>query len=80
MPEPLSAARPRQHTDPASPPITADTYERLVSALESVYPGRVRRTIEVTPVAITKTIDNETDALETIRRIEERAKHECHRG
>ena len=55
-------------------PITRETYERLVAALEIVYPGKWRRAVDVCPVAVNKTIDNEADTLETIRRIEERNK------
>lgn len=59
---------PRLH----SKPITPKTYARLLECLESVYPGKWRRAVDVCPVAVNKTIDNEADALETIRRIEER--------
>lgn len=62
----------RDGPDLNSTPIGAETFDRLVAALERVYPGKVRRAVEVCPVAIVKTIDNESDALETIRRIEER--------
>lgn len=52
--------------------IKPETYERLIAALEKVYPGKWWRAVEVCPVAVVKTIDNEADALETILRIEER--------
>jgi hypothetical protein len=54
-----------------SQPITSATFERLLQALDSVYPGKWRRAVDVCPVAVNTTIDNEADALETIRRIEE---------
>lgn len=55
-----------------SKPITPETYERLLAALDVVYPGKWRRSVDVCPVAVNKTIDNEADALETILRIQER--------
>jgi len=64
--------KPRTGPDWKSEPITAATYSELVSCLDSVYPGKWRRSIDVCPVAVNKTIDNEKDALETIRRIKER--------
>jgi hypothetical protein len=63
---------PRTSPRASDPPITSETYERLLAALERVYPGKWRRAVDVCPVAVNKTIDNEEDALETIRRIEER--------
>jgi len=45
--------------------------QRLYHALDKRYPGKVWRTIEVCPVGVVKTIDNEADALETIRRLAE---------
>lgn len=63
---------PRSTPDPKSKPITPETYERLLVALERVYPGKWRRSVDVMPVAVCKTIDNEADALETIRRVEEK--------
>lgn len=51
--------------------MSADTFAACYAALEQVYPGKVRRVIEVTPVAVQKTIDNEADACETLRRIAE---------
>ena len=62
----------RQHADPASKPICEETYAYLLEALETVYPGKWRRKVEVCHVAVVKIIDNEADALETIRRIENR--------
>lgn len=53
-----------------STPITAETYERLLAALERVYHGKWRRAVDVCPVAVTKTIDNEADALATIAKID----------
>jgi len=50
--------------------MSAELQERLIAALEARYPGRVRRSVDVMPVAVNKTIDNEADALETIRRCE----------
>jgi hypothetical protein len=52
-----------------SEPITARTYDVLLAELERAYPGKWRRAVDVTPVAVCKTVDNEADALETIRRI-----------
>lgn len=52
-------------------PMKRETFERLLAAVERTYPGKVRMVVEVCPVAVQKTIDNEADALETIRRIEE---------
>ena len=40
-------------------PITRETYERLCAVLEIVYPGKWRRAVDVCPVAVNKTIDNE---------------------
>lgn len=54
--------------------ISHETYERLLEVLEEVYPGKWRRAVDVCPVAVNKTIDNESDALETIRRIEAKEK------
>jgi hypothetical protein len=69
----LRPTKPRRTPEIGSRPISAETYERLLAALETVYPGKWRRAVDVCPVAVNKTIDNEADALETIRRIEERA-------
>ena len=68
----------RNHADFMRPQsaITAATYTRLVALLEAQYPGKVRRTVEVCPVAIVKCIDNEHDALMTIGRLERRAEAE----
>lgn len=57
--------------DWSTQPMSAETQERLMVALEHHYPGRVRRAVDVMPKAVNKTIDNEADALETIRRCEE---------
>lgn len=54
-----------------SPHITEETAAKLFSALSKKYPGKVWRVIEVCPVAVVKTIDNERDALETLRRLAE---------
>ncbi len=56
----------RDSADPKSPPIEGETYNTLVALLEQRYPKRVRRVVEVTPKAVTKHIDNEYDAQETI--------------
>jgi len=56
-----------------SQPITEATYAELLAALDLVYPGKWRRAVDVCPVAVNKTIDNELDARETIRRILGRA-------
>lgn len=40
------------------------------AALERVYPGKWRRAVDVCPVAVNKTIDNEMDALATIAKID----------
>lgn len=53
------------------PEIKPETAEKLYALLEKRWPGKVWRVIEVCPVAVVKTIDNERDALETIRRLEE---------
>jgi hypothetical protein len=58
------------HKTAKSQPITAETAQRLYDALESAYPGKVWRVVECCPVAVVKTIDNEADAMETLRRIE----------
>ena len=52
-------------------PMTEATARKLYDALEQKYPGKVWRAIEVCPVAVVKTIDNEHDALETLRRLKE---------
>jgi len=46
------------------------TAERLFTLLEARYPGKVWRVVEVCPVAVVKTIDNEFDAQLTIRNLE----------
>lgn len=60
-----------------STPMTAATQERLIAALERRYPGKVWRVVEVCPVAVVKTIDNEEDALVTILNIERREAEEA---
>ena len=57
-----------------SRPMTQETQERLIAALEAQFPGegKVWRVVEVCPVAVVKTIDNEDDALTTIANIERR--------
>ena len=50
-------------------PITEATYRKLLQCLERRYPGKWRRAVDVCPVLVNKTIDNQADALETIRRI-----------
>jgi len=57
----------RKHPD--SQPITAETFERLCAAVESRHPGKWWRALEVCPVAVVKTIDNEEDAKATIEMI-----------
>lgn len=54
-----------------SAPIAEETFDRLYALLERMYPGKVWRVIEVCPMAIVKTIDNEDDARRTISRLEE---------
>ena len=61
---------PRETADWNSKPIQAATFTKLVALLEARYPGKVRRTLEVCPVAVIKTIDNEADARATIARLE----------
>ena len=61
----------RNQADWTSTPIQPETFARLVTVLETSYPGKVRRVVEVCPVAIVKTIDNERDALTTIRNVGE---------
>ena len=63
----------RDAADWNTKPITADTYAELIARLEERYPGKVRRTVEVCPVAVINTIDNEDDALETIVRLKRRS-------
>lgn len=53
-----------------SAPIKKTTQERLIRLLEGRYPGKVWRVVEVCPVAVVKTIDNERDALATLRNLE----------
>lgn len=60
----------RSIPDYSDEPISAETYEKLLACLERKYAGKWRRAVDVCPVAVNKTIDNEEDALETIRRIE----------
>jgi len=52
--------------------IELTTLTSLASILEKRYPGKWRFAVEVCPAAVVHTIDNEADALETIRRINER--------
>lgn len=54
---------------PGSTPMASETCDQLYAALEARYPRKVRRVLEVPPVAVQKTIDNEVDALETLRRL-----------
>ena len=61
----------RNHTRATDEPISEDLLQRLYHALEKRYPGKVRRMIEVTPLAVAKTIDNAADARETLRRLQE---------
>lgn len=59
----------RETFNPESAPITWETARTLVRVLARSFPGRpLRLAVEVQPSAIVKTIDNERDALETIRR------------
>lgn len=64
----------RNHSDYRAAPISEATYVRLLSALDQVYPGKWRRAVDICPAFVSKTIDNEADALETIQRIEERGR------
>lgn len=52
-----------------SQPIQTGTFAELIDLLDVRYPGTVRRTVEVCPAAVIKTIDNERDAQETITRL-----------
>ena len=60
-----------------TPPITEATFTRLLELLTQRYPGQWWRVVEVCPDAVVKTIDNEVDALETIRRLEARLAEEA---
>ena len=53
------------------PFIKKETMEELVKLLELRYPGKWRYAIEVEvcPIAVIKTIDNEVDAQDTIDRL-----------
>lgn len=53
-----------------SQPITPATYDRLLKLLEARYAGKWWRVVEVCPAAVVKTIDNESDALQTIANLE----------
>lgn len=64
----MTYTKPRTTCDWSSEPIDPTTYDRLIAALEEKYPGKVRRAVCVMPGAVEKVIDNEADALETIRR------------
>jgi len=69
----------RTTKSPRSRPLTLETQERLYAALEAMYPGNVWRVIEVQPVAVITTIDNEDDALRTLANIERKlAEHAQH--
>lgn len=46
-----------------------ETQEALVALAAAIYPGRVRRSVDICPVAVNHTIDNEEDAQETLRRM-----------
>lgn len=59
----------RKTHDPASTAITSETFERLMTELGAVYPGKVRRAVILMPAAIEKVIDNEADALATLANI-----------
>lgn len=59
----------RTQTDQDSLPIQRETFEILYQELESRYPGKVRRILEIAPVAVTVTIDNEDDARQTLNNI-----------
>lgn len=59
----------RTHKVARSRPMSARTANRLFDALERRYPGKVWRVVEVCPVAVVKTVDNEADAQETLRRL-----------
>lgn len=60
----------RQAKTMDSTPMKVETAERLFTLLNVRYPGHVWRVIEVCPVSVVKTIDNETDALTTIANLE----------
>ena len=51
------------------PRITIKTMGELIKWVEKAYPNNWRMCLDVCPVAIIKTIDNEEDAKETIKRI-----------
>jgi hypothetical protein len=51
------------------PNITFATLMTLSDVLNEKYWGKWRYAVEVCPNAVVKTVDNEADAIETIRRI-----------
>ena len=51
------------------PNMKEETLKELARLLEQVYPNKWRYCIDVMPVAVMKTIDNEEDAQETIRKL-----------
>lgn len=62
----------RKAPDLKSKPMSLKTQERLIELASKLYPRRVRRAVDLCPVAVNHTVDNEADALETIRRMERR--------
>lgn len=58
----------------ASRPMEEATFLALYDMLEARYPGRVRRVLEVCPVAVIKMIDNERDAQQTLANLKASAK------
>jgi hypothetical protein len=64
----------RSHPNYKTAPISEETFVELLAALDQVYPGKWRRAVDICPAFVSKTIDNEADALETIQRIEERGR------
>jgi len=57
-----------------TPNIKKDTLEELAKLLDVFYPNKWRYCVDVETGSILKTIDNEDDAQETIRRIKEKVK------
>lgn len=56
------------------PLIKWGTLEKLISLAEKVYPNKWRVCLDICPVSVIKTIDNEEDAQETIKRLEKHLK------
>ena len=53
-----------------SEPMKLETQEKLLDLANRLYPGKARRAVDICPVAVNHTIDNEKDAQETIRRMD----------